>query len=142
MVSENDKILIEFLNKCGIVFEHFDNINGLTVPREFFTNIEKYNLIKINIKNIKQIFSSSSLTSLQTAASKNQKWPLLNLVRQILKAKNYTMKPIRKSAGYTELGKKKYDRYFIIEKIKPLPNKLELNLNNLIPNKIITNKIT
>jgi hypothetical protein len=136
MISENDKILIEFLNKCGIGFENFNNINGLTVSREIFTDIEKYNLIKINIKNIKQIFSSSSLTSLQTAASKNQKWPLLNLVRQILKAKNYNMKPIRKSAGYTDLGKKKYDRFFIIEKMKSTPEKLNLNLNNLITNKI------
>ena len=28
------------------------------------------------------------------------------------------MKPIRKSAGYTASGKKKYDRYFLINKKK------------------------
>ncbi len=135
-MSENNKILIQFLNKCGIVFENFEHINGLQVPRDLFTSSEKYENIKENIKDIKQIFSSSSLTSLQTAASNNQKWPLLNLVRQILKAKNYNMRPIRKSAGYTESGKKKYNRFFIIEKIKSKPKNLELNLNNLIMNKI------
>lgn len=141
MISENDKILIQFLNKCGIVFENFDHINGLTVPREIFTDIEKYNSIKNDIKNIKQIFSSSSLTSLQNTHVKQQKWPLLNLVRQILKAKNLNMKPIRKSAGYTDLGKKKYHRFFVIEKVKKT-EKLELNIENLMSNKLITNKIT
>ena len=43
---------------------------------------------------------------------KKQKWPLLNLVRQILKVNNYRMKPIRKSDGKTKLGKKKYIRFF------------------------------
>ena len=136
MASEHDKILIDFLNKCGIVFENFDHVNGLLLPREIFTDIEKYNSIKEDIKKIKQIFSSSSLTALQNNRSKKQKWPLLNLVRQILKAKNYNMQPIRKSAGYTDLGKKKYDRFFIIKKIKIKPVKLDLNLNNLINNKI------
>jgi len=30
------------------------------------------------------------------------------------------MKPIRKSAGKTKLGKKKYIRYFLIEKLKKI----------------------
>uniref|UniRef100_A0A6C0C1Z2 Uncharacterized protein n=1 Tax=viral metagenome TaxID=1070528 RepID=A0A6C0C1Z2_9ZZZZ len=129
-MAENDKILISFLNKCGIVFEEFDMINGLLVPRYIFTSEEKYNSIRNEIKEIKQIFSSSSLTSLQTSAVKTQKWPLLNLVRQILKVKNYNMKPIRKSAGYTDTGKKKYDRFFQIEKIKQI-KPLKINLHNL-----------
>ena len=139
-MSENDKILINFLNKCGIVFDNFEHLNGLIVPRDIFTSIEKYNNIKEHIKDIKQIFSSSSLTSLQTGSFKSQKWPLLNLVRQILRAKNYNMNPIRKSAGYTESGKKKYNRFFVIKKIKDTekekPEEIKLNLDNLIKNKI------
>ena len=131
-MAENDKILIGFLNKCGIIFDDFNNINGLLVPRDIFTSEEKYDAIKKEIKEIKQIFSSSSLTSLQNDAFKTQKWPLLNLVRQILKAKNFHMAPIRKSAGYTDTGKKKYNRFFQISKIKqvkPLKIKLE-NISN------------
>ncbi len=129
-MAENDKILIGFLNKCGIIFEQFNNINGLLVPREIFTSEEKYELIKTEIKEIKQIFSSSSLTCLQNGAFKTQKWPLLNLVRQILKAKNFNMKPIRKSAGYTETGKKKYNRFFQIQKLKQIKS-LKINLQNI-----------
>jgi hypothetical protein len=56
------------------------------------------------------------MTSLQKNASKSQKWPLLNLVRQILSIYNYQMEPIRKSDGYTLEGVKKYKRFFQIKK--------------------------
>ena len=46
------------------------------------------------------------LTSLQTNAPKKQKWPLLNLVRQVLRYCHYKMTPKRVSAGYTKDGKK------------------------------------
>ena len=39
---------------------------------------------------------------------KTQRWPLINIVRQILKQYNFLFEPIRKSDGYTEDGKKKY----------------------------------
>ena len=67
---------------------------------------------------MKQVFTSSALTSLQSTAEEHQKWPLLNLVRQILKIHSYMMKPIRKSDGYTKEGKKKYKRFFLITKVK------------------------
>ena len=130
MIENNEK-LIAFLNKCGIVFEQFEHLNGLIITRETFVSEEKYNTVKPEIMKIKTIFSSSSLTCLQTDAPKNQKWPLLNLVRQILKALDYTMKPMRKSAGYNENGQKKYNRFFKIEKTKKLPKKLNLNIENL-----------
>ena len=57
------------------------------------------------------------MTCLQKDADKKQKWPLLNLVRQILKTNDYKMTPKRKSNGYDEDGKKKYLRFFLVEKI-------------------------
>ena len=57
------------------------------------------------------------MTGLQRNADKNQKWPLLNLIRQILNTYNYDMEPIRKSDGYTLEGVKKYKRFFQIKKI-------------------------
>ncbi len=57
------------------------------------------------------------MTGLQRNADKHQKWPLLNLIRQILNTYNYDMEPIRKSDGYTLEGVKKYKRFFQIKKI-------------------------
>ena len=39
---------------------------------------------------MKKLYSSGSLTSLQKNAKDNQKWPLLNLVRQILKSNDFS----------------------------------------------------
>ena len=110
--------MLEFLNKCSIVFDDYAQLDGMLVPRDVLLSKDKYESIKEDIDKMKKLYSSGSLTSLQKNAMENQKWPLLNLVRQILKSNNYKMDPIRKSNGYTKDGKKKYLRYFILKKIK------------------------
>ena len=117
-----DTTNILFLNKCGIPFDTVEQLNGQLIPRDILLSIERYNLIRDDIKLLKQRYSSSTLTSLQTNASQSQKWPLLNLVRQILRANNFTMNPVRRADGATKEGKKKYKRFFLIVAIKPEPN--------------------
>jgi hypothetical protein len=56
------------------------------------------------------------MTSLQQNADKVQRWPLLNIVRQILSRYNFKMVPVRKSDGYTLDGVKKYKRFFQLER--------------------------
>ena len=73
------------------------------------------------------------MTCLQKNADKSQKWPLLNLVRQILNVYGYKMVPIRKADGYTLEGIKKYKRYFQVKykqnnKINIKKNELQNNL--------------
>lgn len=109
-----------FLNKCNIHFDNFEQLDGLLVPRETFLSTETYKNVEKELEQLKTIFSSSYMTSLQTNATKQQKWPLLNLVRQILKNTNYRMTPIRKSDGYTKDGIKKFKRLFKIEKLKKI----------------------
>ena len=104
------------LNKAGIIFENYDELNGILILRDSLLNDEKYENMTKEIEQLKKTLSSSFLTALQKNAIKTQKWPLLNLVRQILSCYNYTMEPIRKSDGYTVDGIKKYKRYFLIKK--------------------------
>jgi hypothetical protein len=106
-----------FLNKCKILINEFDDLNGFLLPREIFLDKDVYNSVKEDISILKQVFTSSALTSLQSNAEENQKWPLLNLVRQILRSCHYKMTPKRVSAGYTKDGKKIYKRMFIINKL-------------------------
>ena len=117
-MTETQQIVKEFLNKCGIVFEDYKMLDGMLIPRETLLSQEKYENIKEDLIKMKKMYSSGALTALQKSAEAKQKWPLLNLVRQILKSNNYNMDPIRKSNGYTKEGKKKYLRFFIIKKIK------------------------
>ena len=106
----------KILNIIGINFESIDNLDNFFIPREQLLSDLKYEEIKILIPELKKNFSSSFMTSLQKNAKQEQKWPLLNLVRQILGAYKYQMNPIRKSDGYTLEGVKKYKRFFQIKK--------------------------
>ena len=118
-ISQQEKIK-HILNQCNICFDDFSQLKGMLIPRDIFlNNIEKYQNIKKDIILLKPFLSSSSLTALHKDTS-NQKWPLLNIVRQILRKCNYRLKPLRKSDGYSSLGKKKYKRYFLIEYIKEI----------------------
>jgi len=117
-MNKQETAIYNFLNDCNIVFESFATLDGMLIPRDMLLDDKKYDKVQNHIKELKKAFSSSSLTSLQSNATKKQKWPLLNLVRQILKVKYYRMKPYRKSSGKDASGKKKYIRYFLIEKLK------------------------
>ena len=117
-MSINKQIIKDFLNKCAIVFDDFSQLDGMLIPRDLLLSNEKYESVREDIEKMKKLYSSGSLTALQKNAEASQKWPLLNLVRQILKSNNFKMDPIRKSNGYTKEGKKKYLRFFAIKQIK------------------------
>jgi hypothetical protein len=56
------------------------------------------------------------MTSMHASAELNQKWPCLNLVRQVLKRMGYDIHPERKCAGYDDTGKKLFERFFKVHK--------------------------
>jgi hypothetical protein len=111
-----EEIAKKILYESGIKFENEEELNGMLIPREILLDITKYDNVKSQIPDLKKIFSSSVLTSLQKNAIINQKWPLLNLVRQILGMYGYNLTPVRKRDGYTLDGVKKFKRFFQVEK--------------------------
>lgn len=106
----------EILKLIGLEFSNSNNIEEQLIPREVLLSYNKYDEIKAYIPELKKKYSSSFLTSLQKNANTSQKWPLLNLTRQILQIYGYKMEPVRKADGYTLDGIKKYKRYFLINK--------------------------
>ena len=115
-----DKEIIEFLKKCKLQLEDETQLEGQLIPRDMLLSLNTYEEVKAEIAVLKKKFSSSALTSLQSGAQKEQKWPLLNLVRQILRVCNYKMEPVRRSDGYDDEGKKKYKRFFLVKKLKAI----------------------
>ena len=107
----------QFLNKVGIEFQNVEQLEGQLIPRDILLNKDLYEEIKKDIPELKKLFSSSSHTSLHKNAEESQKWPIINITRQILKSCNFDMEPIRKSDGKTKDGKKRFKRYFKITKI-------------------------
>ena len=116
--NDKQKIIIDVLNKANITCSSITDLNGMLIPRELFMNLDIYKNLKEKIPDLKTLFSSSYLTSLQDTAEKKQKWPLLNLLRQVLRSCNFKLTPKRISDGYTIDGKKKYKRMFIVEKMR------------------------
>ena len=91
---------------------------SLIFPRNILLDDEKYKTICENIHLLKiKGFKSYYLSTLINDKNSKQKWPLINLVRQLFKVCGYHLKPFRVSDGYSKTGKKLYKRYFKIEKI-------------------------
>lgn len=113
--------IINLLKKINIDVSS-QKLDGLLLDRELFLSDHIYNTLIDDIKNLRSKYSSSSLTSLQKTAKEEQRWPLLNLIRQILRIEGYTMNPIRKADGYGLDGKKKYKRFFLIKQTSAKSN--------------------
>ena len=94
-------------------------MDGHIIPRETLLDHAIYDKIKCDIPKIKHLLSSTKFTAVQKDADMTQKWPLLNLIRQILRKHGYLLIPKRVCDGYAKDGTKKYKRFF--EVIEPIP---------------------
>ena len=111
-----DNISKKILIASGIMFNTDEYPDEILILRESLINNQIYSAIENDIIELKKVLSSSLLTSLHKSANSSQKWPLLNLIRQILNVYGYKMIPIRKCDGYTKDGIKKFKRYFQVIK--------------------------
>ena len=114
-MNEKKIILINFFNKCGLNCKSLKELSGKQIPRDMLLDDNLYKNLYDSICELKDIQSSTKITCLQSSAESKQKWPLLNLVRQMLNLNGYKLIPVRLSDGYTKDGKKKYKRYFLIK---------------------------
>ena len=126
-----DDIILNLFKTININIKNINELKGVTIERDVFLDAKKYDFFMPQIKELKQYLSSSSLTGLQDTAKEKQRFPLLNIVRQILKIYYLKMTPIRKADGYEKSGKKKYKRFYFIESIEgntttsnPLPESI------------------
>ena len=132
-MDEESKSILQII---GFEFDELSQLEGLIIPRETLLSDTIYDKIKIKIPDLKKKYSSSFMTSLQKDADKIQKWPLLNLVRQILSVYHYRMEPIRKADGYTLEGVKKYRRFFQIKLKKHNSEKDDID-ENVVTNELL-----
>lgn len=75
-MNEESKTILKII---GIEFNEIDDLNGLSILRDQLLSDNKYEDVKKLLPELKKIYSSSLMTSLQRNADKSQKWPLLHL---------------------------------------------------------------
>lgn len=114
MTSNQEKLITDFLKCVGISVESICKLNGISIDRDELLSEDKYKKIKEIIPELKRVYSSSYMTSLQATADKTHKWPVINILRQILKSCGYNLTPKRVANGYTKAGKKLYKRSFVV----------------------------
>lgn len=111
----DDNIIIQKLLKIyNINVQNLTELNGLVLERDEILDEKKYIEIKELIPELKKVFSSSTLNSLQKTAEQKQAWPSLNILRQLLRTQGFLLVPKRLANGYTKSGIKLYRRIFII----------------------------
>ena len=115
--ESKDKYFFDLLNKCNINCNNLENLDGIIIERDTLIG-NKYEQIKNDIPYFKEIIKSTYNTSVQKNADQNQRWPLINLLRQLLKNYGFQLVPKRIANGYTKEGIKIYKRLFEIKKIK------------------------
>ena len=110
-------ILISFLHGVGLVSTGTNELDSVVIERDTLIEPQRYEMARNYLPKLRSVFSSSYLTSLQDNASKDQRWPLINLVRQMLKHCGYKLLPKRVCNGYTKSGKKSFRRVFIVHQL-------------------------
>ena len=115
MTTTTEDGLIRFI--CNALHIEPDELkDGLIIERDMLVSKEKYEALKPHIVELKKIFSSKCMTSMHACAEINQRWPCLNLVRQVLKRMGYDIEPERRCAGRDQDGKKIFERFFKLHK--------------------------
>ena len=108
---------------------------SVLVPRDLLLRVDVEQQLTLLIDSLKEKYKSSKLNCLHKNRDDKQKFPGINLVRQILRCNGYHLKPVIYSRGYCKhSGKKIVDRNFKIirldnyQEIKQAQEKVEQDL--------------
>ena len=100
------------------------------VPRDLLLRVDVEQELTLLISSLKGKYKTSKLNCLHKNRDDKQKFPGINLVRQILRCNGYHLKPVIFSRGYCKhSGKKIVDRNF---KIVRLPNYQDIKMEEIL----------
>lgn len=116
----NSKVnsIFKLFNLMGYEIKSLEELETITLNHKSLQSPELiHKLIKFK-SELKKIYDSHILTCLHSNSKIKQKFPAINMVRQILKCNGYKLKPKVISHGYNPITKNKIlERFFTIEKL-------------------------
>lgn len=112
------KILFELFQLININISNKDELINLSIDRSILTEPLVNQQVLVFREKMKGLFHSSYLTCLHNNSELKQKYPAINMLRQILKCLGYKLQPHIINLGYNKLtGKKIIKRTFTINLI-------------------------
>lgn len=117
---EKEDLLIDLFQSLDLDFnvKNLDDLFSLTISQDKLKDKELINKLYEKIDDLKIFYNSNMLTCLHKNSLHKQKFPALNMLRQICKCNGLKMYPFVISRGYDKVsGRKIMDRYY---KITPI----------------------
>ena len=132
------KEIVNILAVLGITIKTEQDLFGVLIHRDDLLRVDIEQRLAEFVDTLKEKYKSSMLNCLHKNRDDKQKFPAINLVRQILKCNGYKLKPLVFSKGYSKHnGKKLVERNF---KIVRLDNYGDLKTKQHIENEIKASK--
>lgn len=117
-VKKSFNYIFEILKLININLIEQNELNNLIIDRSLLTNPEINQQVLVFREKMKGLFHSSYLTCLHNNSELKQKYPAINMLRQLLKCLGYKLKPQIINLGYNkQTGKKITKRTFTINLI-------------------------
>jgi hypothetical protein len=124
--------IVKILAVLGIKIKTEKDLFGVLIHRDDLLRVDIEQKLAEFIDSLKEKYKSSKLNCLHENRESKQKFPGINLIRQILKCNGYHLKPVVFSKGYSKHnGKKLVERNF---KVIRLQNYAEIKQSELIHN--------
>lgn len=117
-MSTPPKEIVNILAVLGITIKTEQDLFGVLIHRDDLLRVDIEQRLAEFVDTLKEKYKSSMLNCLHKNRDDKQKFPAINLVRQILKCNGYKLKPLVFSRGYSKHnGKKLVERNFKIVRL-------------------------
>ena len=118
---DKEDLLIDLFQSLDLDLNvnNLDDLFSLTISQDKLKDKELINKLYEKIDDLKIFYNSNMLTCLHKNSLHKQKFPALNMLRQICKCNGLKMYPFVISRGYDKVsGRKIMDRYYKITPIE------------------------
>ena len=109
------KLLIDLFDAIQIKIKTREDLDSVVLKQDTLKDIHLIEDLYKKAPNLKSFYNSSKLTCLHKNSLEKQKFPAVNMYRQLLKCNNFRMEPYVISKGYEKYsGKKIVERFYRI----------------------------
>tara|TARA_Y100000389_G_C17054425_1_gene314350 strand:+ start:138 stop:503 length:366 start_codon:yes stop_codon:yes gene_type:complete len=116
--TQKEALLFKLFNILGYEATNIDELLNITLSQDSLKSKELTEKLYIMIENLKNEYKSQKLTCLHKNSLEKQKFPALNMIRQICKCNSLYVTPFVVCKGYDKAsGRKITERYYSIKMI-------------------------